>query len=136
MEIKETDRHCLTCGRKLTGRKDKKYCDDQCRAEYHNRNQSIGELYIQSTQRITRHNRKILKNLCPQGKATVRKEVLDQMGYDYRYFSGLFKTKGNLYYLVYDYAFSPIFEKGVEKALIVQRQDYMDRLTLTIWKKL
>ncbi|MFK7952840.1 MAG: hypothetical protein AB8B73_08330, partial [Ekhidna sp.] len=73
--------------------------------------------------------------LSPEGKATVRKEVLDQMGFDYRYFSGLFKTKSNLYYLIYDYAFSPIFENGVEKALIVQRQDYMDRLSLEIWKK-
>lgn len=135
MELLRTTLECLNCKKKLTGRRDKKFCDGQCRAEYHNKNKSYGELYISSTQSITRHNRRILKTLCPEGKATVRKEILDAMGYDFRVFSGLFKTKTNLYYLVYDYAFSPVFEKGIEKALIVQRQDYMDRMSLEIWKK-
>ncbi|MFK7953547.1 MAG: hypothetical protein AB8B73_11925 [Ekhidna sp.] len=135
MELLRTRQECMNCNKPLSGRRDKKYCDSQCKAEYHNKNKTYGELYISSSQSITRHNRRILKTLSPEGKATVRKEVLDQMGFDYRYFSGLFKTKSNLYYLVYDYAFSPIFENGVEKALIVQRQDYMDRLSLEIWKK-
>lgn len=127
---------CLNCGKKLTGRRDKKYCDNQCKAEYHNQNKTYGELYISSAQSITRHNRRILKTLCPEGKATVRKEVLDNMDYDFKHFSGLYKSpKGLLYYLVYDYAFAPIFEKEVEKALIVQRQDFMDQLTYNIWKK-
>ena len=135
MEVRRTTKECLNCGSKLTGRRDKKFCDAQCKAEFHNKNRSYGELYISSSQSITRHNRRILKTLCPEGKATVRKEVLDIMGYDFRYFSGLYKTSANLYYLAYDYAFAPIYEKGVEKALIVQRQDYMDQLTLAIWKK-
>lgn len=135
MELLRAQQECMNCQKPLTGRRDKKFCDSQCKAEYHNQNKTFGELYISSSQSITRHNRRILKTLSPEGKATVRKEVLDQMGYDYRYFSGLFKTKSNLYYLVYDYAFSPVFEKGIEKALIVQRQDFMDRLTLDIWKK-
>ena len=134
MELLRTHDTCLNCDKKLAGRRDKKFCDAQCKAEYHNKNKSFGELYISSSQSITRHNRRILKTLCPEGKATVRKEVLDNMGFDYRYFSGLYKTSANLYYLAYDYAFAPIFERGVEKALIVQRQDYMDRLTLEIWK--
>ncbi len=135
MELQRTHPVCLNCQKKLTGRRDKKFCDNQCKAEYHNRNKTIGELYISDTQSKTRHNRRILRTLSPEGKSTVRKEVLDQMGYDYRYFSGIFKTKTNLYYLVYDYAFSPIFEKGVEKALIVQRQDYMDKLGFELWRK-
>ena len=127
---------CLNCHSRLTGRRDKKFCDAQCKAEYHNKNKSDGELYISSVQSITRHNRRILKTLSPEGKATVRKEVLDSMGYDYRCFSGLFKSPSKLlYYLVYDYAFAPVFEKGVEKALIVQRQDYMDQLSFNVWKK-
>lgn len=135
MELLRTTIICLNCNKQLAGRRDKKFCDAQCRAEYHNKNKSYGERYISHSQSITRHNRRILKTLSPEGKSTVRKEILDNMGYDYRYFSGLFKTKANLYYLVYDYAFSPIFERGIEKALIVQRQDYMDVLSLDIWKK-
>ncbi|MEQ9288712.1 MAG: hypothetical protein RIG77_17455 [Cyclobacteriaceae bacterium] len=116
------------------GRSDKKFCDAYCRNAYNNQHKAVDEQYIQLVNSRIRHNRRILKGLSPEGKATVRKEVLDQMGYDYKYFSGIFKTKTGLYYLVYDYAFSPLVEMGIEKALIVQRQNYMDRLTLDIWK--
>jgi hypothetical protein len=128
-------RKCLKCGKDLHGRIDKKFCDAYCRNAYNNQHKAVEEQYIQHVNSLIRKNRRILKTLCPEGKATVRKEVLDNMGYDYRYFSGLYKTSVNLYYLAYDYAFAPIFEKGIEKALIVQRQDYMDRLTLEIWKR-
>lgn len=48
------------------------------------------------------------------------------MGYQTRYFSSLFLTKSKqLYYICYDYAFTPILQHGVEKALIVTWQDYM-----------
>jgi len=135
MELLRTTLECLNCKKKLTGRRDKKFCDNQCKAEYHNRNKSYGEIYISNIQSITRHNRKILKTLCPEGKSTVRKEILDQMGFDYRHFSGIYKSKNTVYYLVYDYAFAPIFERGIEKALIVQRQGYMDKLTFEMWRK-
>lgn len=128
-------RNCLECGKGLKGRLGKKYCDHACKSAYHNRYKSEGEVVILKNNRIIRQNRSILKILSPEGKATVRKEVLDHMGYDYRYFSSIFKSNANLYYLAYDYAFSPIFEKGVEKALIVQRQDYMDRLGFELWKR-
>lgn len=134
MEPLKVATHCFNCGKPIVGRRDKKFCDSQCKAEHHNKNKSYGELYIASIQSITRQNRRILKTLCPEGKATVRKEVLDSMGYDFRYFSGLFKTTSILYYLVYDYAFAPIYEKEVEKVMIVQRQEYMDKLTFNIWK--
>ena len=127
-------RNCLECGKELKGRQGKKYCDAACKSAYHNRNKSIGETTISEINKISRNNRAILKTLSPEGKATVRKEVLDQMGYDFRFFNGIFKTRASVYYLVYDYAFSPIFEKGVPKALIVQRQDYMNQLSLQIWR--
>ncbi len=128
-------RNCLECGKELIGRRGKKYCDAHCKTAYHNRHKSEGEYTINEINRISRRNRSILKTLSPEGKAVVRKMVLDEMGYDYRFFNGIHKVTNGLYYLVYDYAFSPIFERGIEKALIVKRQDYMDHLTLTIWKK-
>lgn len=133
-EIQFDLRNCLECGKTIKGRLGKKYCDHACKSAFHNRNRGEAEADIVKTNSFLRHNRAILKRLSPEGKATVRKEVLDQLGYDYRYFSGLFKSNTNLYYLVYDYAFAPIFEKDVQKALIVRRQDYMDRLGFEIWK--
>ncbi|MEQ9405726.1 MAG: hypothetical protein RIM99_19200, partial [Cyclobacteriaceae bacterium] len=128
-------KQCQACGKELIGRIDKKFCDAQCRADHHNQNRSYGELYISGIQSILRHNRRILKTLSPEGKATVRKTILDQMGYDFRHFSGIFKSQKNVYYLVYDYAFSPIWEGDTKKVLIVNRQDYMDKLSFEIWKK-
>ncbi|MEO9869662.1 hypothetical protein [Ekhidna sp.] len=126
---------CLNCGKGLAGRMDKKFCDAYCRNSYNNQHKSEDERYIKEINVILRKNRRILKTLCPIGKATVRKEVLDEMGYNYQFFNSLFKTDTALYYLVYDYGIAPIKEKGVPKALIVQRQSYMDELGFEIWKK-
>jgi hypothetical protein len=65
--------------------------------------------------------------LCPIGKVVVRKEVLVAMGYEVAVFSSLFVTSNKqVYYICYDYAFTPLLERNVEKALIVTRQDYMN----------
>ncbi|MEM8893783.1 MAG: hypothetical protein AAGC88_04335 [Bacteroidota bacterium] len=131
-----SQRKCLECNKPLHGRLDKKFCDAYCRNTYNNRHKSKVEYDIIQVNSTIRKNRRILATLCPQGKATVRKEVLDIMGYDFKHFSGLYKSpNGLLYYLVYDYAFSPVFEKNIEKALIVQRQDYMDEISFKVWKK-
>jgi hypothetical protein len=75
---------------------------------------------------ILRKNRNILKSLCPQGKATVRRTVLKQRGYDFNQFTSLFVTQSRqAYYLCYDFGFTPLVEHGVEKALIINRQPYM-----------
>lgn len=121
-------RKCQECGKELKGRIDKRFCDMSCKSSYHNRHKSPGEETISNFNRILRHNRTILKTLCPQGKSTVRKEVLDHMKYDYRFFTNLFRSnKGALYYLCYDYGFTRIVERGIDKIVIIQRQDYMDR---------
>lgn len=135
----ETEMVCLQCGKKLTGRLDKKFCDDQCRSTYNNQNKRDDQKYIQEVNRLIRKNRRILKSLCPIGKATVRKEVLDTMQYDYRYFSSIYKSGSNqVYYICYDYAFTAVKEtkpsgEVVDKALIVQKQDYFDKLSLKMW---
>lgn len=131
---------CKQCGKQLTGRLDKKFCDDYCRSTFNNQNKRKDQLYIQEVNRIIRRNRRILKSLCPIGKASVRKEVLDAMEYSYHHFSSIYKTNQNqVYYICYDYAFSPIKQvdrktgEMIDKALIVQKQDYFDRLTLKLW---
>jgi predicted nucleic acid-binding Zn ribbon protein len=120
------DKKCATCGNLLTGRTDKKYCSDQCRYIQNNKNKQDAEQPLLEINRQLRKNRSILKVLCPVGKATVRKEVMLAMGYDVTLFSSLFLTaKKQVYYLCYDYGFTPLNENGAEKALIVTKQEYM-----------
>jgi predicted nucleic acid-binding Zn ribbon protein len=133
---KPSKKICLQCGKPITGRLDKKYCDDYCRNMYNNQTKRADEKQIQQVNSIIRKNRRILKTLCPVGKATVRKEVLDAMGYNYRYFSGLYRSsapRSIAYFICYDYAFSPVNEKGIDKALIVQKQDYFDKYLQNPW---
>ena len=118
---------CLYCGKELKGRLDKKFCDAYCRNTYNNETKRPHEQFIREVNMITRRNRRILRHLCPQGKAVVRKEVLDQLKYDYRFFSGIHRTRSAIYYLCYDYGFAPFVENGVERATIIQRQEYMDK---------
>lgn len=120
------NKQCATCGNLLTGRTDKKYCSDQCRYIQNNKNKYDAEYPLLEVNKQLRKNRSILKKLCPVGKATVRKEVMLAMGYDVTLFSSLFlTTKKQVYYLCYDYGFTPINENGTEKALIITKQEYM-----------
>ena len=125
---------CLNCGKRLVGRSDKKFCDAYCRNSFNNQHKAKDEVFIQQTNSVIRRNRRILKDLCPEGKATVRKEVLDRMGFNFQFFTSIHKARSQVYFLSYDYAFSPLLEKGVQKALIIQRQESMDQQTFAVWK--
>lgn len=125
---------CQHCGEALHGRWDKRFCDDQCRNAWHNRHKRSLEKNIQLANRIMRRNRKILYTLCPTGKATVRKEILDKLKFDFRYFTTIYPTPSGTYYFSYDYGFMPVLERGtVEKVVIVQWQDYMTKKPFDPW---
>ena len=119
---------CLHCGDHLTGRSDKKFCTDHCRSAYNNQNKSVHENAILQVNSQLRRNRTILKSLCPVGKATVRKEVLSEMGFSFRHFTSMYGSRNNFYFLCYDYGFKPIKENhSIEKVLIIQQQPYMKK---------
>ncbi len=130
-------RKCLHCGEELDGRADQKFCNDSCRARHHNTHKNPGEQEIRRINSLLRHNRKVLRTLCPEGKTTVRKDVLDRMGFNYEYFTRIYRTQNNqVYFLNYDYAFLPLVQEGTKKVLIIQRQDYMDRYELPLWPEI
>lgn len=126
-------RKCLTCGKELSGRLDKKYCDAQCRNAHHNNLQRSNERMILQVNRIIRKNRTILKTLCPTGKATVRREVLEQLHFNFHYFTHIFPAKGKVYYFSYEYGFMPLRERSIsehtdmDKVVIIQHQEFMNK---------
>lgn len=122
-------RTCPICNHPISGRADKKYCSDQCRALANNEKKVKNQFTLLTTNRTLRKNRTILKTLCPQGKATVRKEVLIALGFQIDAFTSLYVTNSKqVYYICYDFAFSPLKEGEIEKVLIVSRQEYMKNL--------
>jgi len=118
---------CKQCGKPIIGRLDKRFCDAYCRNAFNNKVKRKDEQNINEVNRTLRRNRKILKTLSPVGKSTVRKEVLEAMGYNFGIFSSMYRTsKRTIYYLCYEYGFNPITDsRGVEKAVIINRQKYM-----------
>ncbi len=103
------ERYCLECGTKIIGRIDKKFCSDQCRNTYNNRLNRDETAYMTKINRTLRKNRKILKELNPEGKSKVSRNRLKAAGFDFKYFTHFYKTKeGKVYYFCYEYGYLPL----------------------------
>ncbi|HMQ00159.1 MAG TPA: hypothetical protein PKC24_10290 [Cyclobacteriaceae bacterium] len=97
------DKKCLECGTKLQGRLDKKFCSDQCRSAYNNRLNSESTKLVRNIDHALKRNRRILKELNPNGKTKVHRDKLSKMGFDFNYFTSIYTTKeGALYKYCYE----------------------------------
>ena len=65
-------RKCKSCEEPLVGRSDKKFCDDQCRNTFNSKIKRENEELIIRINKNLRLNRKILKQLNPEGRTTIR----------------------------------------------------------------
>ena len=61
------------------------------------------------------NNRKILKSLCGECKAIVKKKSLDDRGFDYDLITNIYKEKSESEYrIVYDYAYKILNDDDVK----------------------
>jgi predicted nucleic acid-binding Zn ribbon protein len=103
------ERRCLDCGEPLVGRIDKKFCNDQCRNNYNNRQNSEKSNYVRRVNTILLKNRHILADLNPSDKTTVHKEKLLAKGFDFKHITNIYTTqKGHVYYFCYEYGYMPL----------------------------
>lgn len=124
------NQHCLHCNKPLVGRSDKKYCDLGCKSSYANKKRHEKEGLVLKINKQLRQNWKILKTINPQGKSTLRKEFLISQGYDFNYFTNVYRTKkGNTYYFCYDVG---IMEINKTHICIVNWQEYMAHYKIPI----
>ena len=130
------NKKCLFCQVELKGgRADRKYCDAQCRASYHNNQRREEEHSVQHINTILKQNWKMLKTLNPIGHSTVRVSFLEEQGYNFNYFTNVYVGKGGrVYYFCYDLGFSEVDNSDVSKVNIVNWQDYMDAYKVPIGK--
>jgi len=100
-------RVCLECGRELHGRRDKKFCDDQCRNSHNNKLSIDGSPEVRHINGILKKNRKTLEDLLPpDGKINVSGKRLRDLGFDFNYFTHLYTTKtGSVYRYCYEFAY-------------------------------
>ncbi len=99
----EKQRICPVCGDPIYGRIDKKFCSDQCRNTFNNQRKGYSTSYVREINTILRKNRKILIELNPRGKSKIHKNQLVKKGFDFDFFTNVYKTKtGNTYYFCYE----------------------------------
>jgi hypothetical protein len=132
----EKNKCCLNCDADISsGRWDKKYCNAKCKANYHNKQQRDKEQSVREITGIIRNNWKILKMLNPSGHTTIRKSYLIEHGYNFNYFTNIYKTsKGKVYYFCFDMGFSEVEKGEVDKVNIVIWQSYMKTYNLPVGK--
>ena len=116
--------HCLECGEPLKGRIDKKFCCDQCRNLYNNRERRVTNNYIRKVNNTLRKNRMILETCSPEGKSRIHRSKLLNMGFNFHYYTNTYKTKtGNLYFFCYEYGYLPLQD---DMYTIVLKEEYVD----------
>jgi len=114
-----SDRKCLECHEQLRGRADQKFCNDQCRSAYNNRQFVDPNKVIRTINRILKKNYFILSALNPEGKNTVFLNDLQKKGYRFDYFTCSFTDRNKrVYYFCYDMGYC---ELENNKVFLVRR---------------
>lgn len=117
-EPQEIIKKCPNCNKIITGRTDKVFCDDKCRNNFYYKVNNDQIKYIRDINTILQRNRGILRSLNPSGRTSVSKSYLEELGFDFSCFTGIYKTKkGKEYYLVYDHAYG--FDDDEKVSLVV-----------------
>lgn len=102
--------NCLTCGKPLKGRIDKKFCDDYCRNSFNNRQNSDQNNLVRNVNNVLRKNRRILlEMLGAEGMIKLPKEKLIQQGFNFKYQTHQYVNhKGQVYFFNYEYGYLPL----------------------------
>jgi len=94
---------CLECGEKIVGREDKKFCSDGCRNAYNNKMNKDQNNLMRNINNKLRKNYRILCALNANDKTKTSRTKLIAKGFDFDFFTSIYKTKnGNTYYFLYD----------------------------------
>jgi hypothetical protein len=90
----EEKRVCLFCGKKITGRPDKLYCNDICRTGYLNEQKRLNNIEIRTINLALKKNWNILKRLLGEKEAIlVSEQDLVHSGFLFDYHTHFIKSK-------------------------------------------
>ena len=98
-------RYCQSCAQVLYGRLDKKFCDDGCRNNFNNQQNSVQNKEIRIINRVLKRNRAILLAILSVGEkpTKVDREYLFLEGFNFRYMTHQeVGSDGQSYQICYD----------------------------------
>jgi hypothetical protein len=135
MEEILTAKACLNCGDRVgPGRKDKKYCSEACKTEYHNKlteqkreaRKQEEEIslpdFIKKIQDILLHNREIMDAMLRDGEGRKRFEKRDLLGrgFNVKYFTSQAPTtEGEIYCFCFEMGYKDVED---ERVIIIRRE--------------
>jgi hypothetical protein len=123
VKASDQERACLQCGNKLFGRRDQKFCSDQCRVEHYNMLNRDVSKFMTNINNLLRKNRRILEKLNPSGKAKVTKAQLLDEGFNFHYFTNEYVTKvGKVYKFIYEQGYVELED---DTYALVQKHEYV-----------
>jgi len=117
------ERKCLNCGAEIEGRRDKKFCDNYCKSQFHYEKSVLGNgnRYQQVLDQLKK-NRRVLAKFNKAGLAKVECTKLIDEGFDPSIFTNYWKNKkGEVYLFCFEYGF--LRKEG--KYVLVEWQEYM-----------
>ena len=103
-------RECLSCGKVLHGRADKKFCNDYCRNAYNNHLKSASSPAVRKINQMLLKNRRILEAaLGEEEMQKMSREKLLQQGFRFGFMTHTYTNKkGNTYFFCYEYGYLPL----------------------------
>ncbi len=122
--VKHINKQCLYCGMAVSGRSDKKFCDDTCRSHYHNELTGAANNYIRNVNRILGKNRRILEAVLSEAETATTKVIIDKLidaGYNFKYHTHQYNSpNGKVYFYCYEYGYLRLENNW---CLIVRRKE-------------
>lgn len=108
-------KQCLFCNKKISGRTDKKFCNDYCRNVYNNQVNGFSNNTIRNINNIMGKNRRILNAYVKDGEmARIKKDEIVSEGFRFKYFTNIQETKtGATLFCCYDVGYICLDEENV-----------------------
>jgi len=120
---------CLSCGKPVAGRIDKKFCDDYCRNSYNNQMKSGSNNLIRNINNALKKNRNILAAILPDSEDTAKisREKLLEQGFIFKYRTHTYTNKkGNVYGYCYDYGYLRLEQDWI--LVVRNKEDQREKL--------
>ncbi len=105
---------CLNCGVGLTGRADKKFCSPFCKTQFNNQKKAKEEEVVLKINQVLRKNRSILQSLHSAGHITTTSNALQQMGFNFGFYTHQLTERGIVCNLCYEWGYNVNFLGAVQ----------------------
>jgi predicted nucleic acid-binding Zn ribbon protein len=110
-----TKKVCLDCEQPIQGRSDKKFCDDNCRTNFHNQQKQEEEKTIRQINSILKRNRSILIRLSGMNNVVVDKKCFIEANFNFHFCTHTRIIQKNTWTVIYDFAY---YQSADEKVAI------------------